>query len=290
MPVNRTTRIHLAIGYGLAFLVRLMRSDGGRLWSPTHRAKNARWMGHPDLCLSVLRGLALSVCVTGIGSHAQPSPEGAQTLDRVVATVNNHAILASDVADELRLSVLDPDNNGTALTPRRALQQLISRGLIQQQIREEDAEASNPQEAEVQARVGELRREFPACVRENCASEAGWNSFLLKNGLTRDRLEAYMRLRLEILRFIETRFRQGIRISQQEIEAYYRNTLLPQYKPGSKIPPLETVSARIEEILLQQQVNALFSAWLENLRKQGDVEILDPALEAPVTDGGGATP
>jgi hypothetical protein len=99
-----------------------------------------------------------------------------------------------------------------------------------------------------------------------------------------------MRLRLEILRFIETRFRQGIRISQQEIEAYYRNTLLPQYKPGSKIPPLEAVSARIEEILLQQQVNALFSAWLENLRKQGDVEILDPALEAPVTDGGGATP
>ena len=52
---------------------------------------------------------------------------------------------------------------------------------------------------------------------------------------------------------------------------------------GEAIPPLEQVSGRIEEILLQQQVNVLFDQWLTNLRKQGDVEVLDPALAGPDT-------
>ena len=37
------------------------------------------------------------------------------------------------------------------------------------------------------------------------------------------------------------------------------------------------MAPRIEEILLEQQVNVMFGTWLDNLRKQGDVEVLDPA-------------
>jgi hypothetical protein len=97
-------------------------------------------------------------------------------------------------------------------------------------------------------------------------------------------VETYLRYRLEILRFIEQRFRQGIEISQPEIAAYYNNTLLPQYAPGEPIPKLEQVAPRIEEILLEQRVSALFDDWLANLRKQGDVEILDPALETATSN------
>jgi hypothetical protein len=32
-------------------------------------------------------------------------------------------------------------------------------------------------------------------------------------------------------------------------------------------------------------VNVLFDDWLQNLRKQGDVEVLDPSLETPETAG-----
>jgi hypothetical protein len=46
------------------------------------------------------------------------------------------------------------------------------------------------------------------------------------------------------------------------------------------------VAPRIQEILLQRQVNALFGDWLKNLRKQGDVEVLDPSLEVPEAPGG----
>ena len=128
---------------------------------------------------------------------------------------------------------------------------------------------------------------MPACVHLNCGSEEGWKAFLSAHELTPERVQSYLRYRIQILRFIEERFRQGIRITPDEIESYYRETLLPQYAAGDAIPTLEAVAPRIEEILLQRQVNALFDDWLGNLRKQGDVEVLDPALEAPETTGKG---
>jgi hypothetical protein len=217
------------------------------------------------------------------GSANTDQPAGAVALDSVVAVVNNRTILASDVENEVLLAVLDPGRGGLGvLSPQRALDQLISRALIQQQIRQEDAQATEPLQTEVDARLTEIRQQLPACVRLNCATDQGWNAFLAAHGLTPRQVESYLRNRIQVLRFIEIRFRQGIFISPEEIEAYYRQTLLPQYAPGEAIPPLETVAPRIEEILLERQVNILFDNWLQNLRKQGDVEVLDPRLETPV--------
>jgi peptidyl-prolyl cis-trans isomerase SurA len=202
-------------------------------------------------------------------------------IDKVVAVVNNQAILASDLDNEIRLSVLDPNRGGQAVPTRaHALNQLIGRDLIQQQIRQDDAQAALPSPAEVNDRLTEMRKQLPNCVRENCATEAGWKAFLAAHGLTQPRVENYLRYRLEILRFIEQRFRQGVSISQREIETYYHDTLLPQYATGETRPPLDQVSSRIQEILLQQRVNVMFDEWLDNLRKQGGVEVLDPALGA----------
>jgi peptidyl-prolyl cis-trans isomerase SurA len=226
----------------------------------------------------------LATCLATAGK-AQPAAQS-EVLDRVVAVVNNHAILASDLKDEIQLAALDPMSAGNgALTPQLALEQLISRTLIQQQIRQEDAQAVEPSADEVQARVEEMRRELPACLRRNCASEQGWKDFLAANRLTPERVDSYLRYRLEILRFIELRFRQGILISPEEVEKYYKQTLVSQYSAGETVPALDKVSARIEEILLQQQVNVLFDDWLKNLRSEGEIEVLDPALRLPETQG-----
>jgi len=208
-----------------------------------------------------------------------PAP-GPQVLDRVVAVVNYQPILWSDVAREIRFAVLDPNEGDGTLTPQRALQELISRTLIQQQFRQEDVSTDQPSDEEVQSRVKEVRNELPACVRMNCATDAGWQAFQKSTGLTAKQIEDYLRLRMQMIRFIEIRFRQGIRISPEETERYYRDKLLPQYATPSKAPPLSAVASRIEEILLEQQVNVLFDNWLDNLRKQGDVEVLDASLES----------
>jgi hypothetical protein len=226
--------------------------------------------------------LCLTVAVPIQASAQAPQLTAPVVLDHVVAVVNNQAILASDIDDEIRLSVLDPGRGGLGvLTRTRALDQLIGRALIQQQIRQQDAQAAEPSQDEVDARLMEIRTELPACVRENCASDAGWKGFLSTHGLAQERVEDYLRYRLQILRFIEQRFRQGISIPADEIDTYYHSTLLPQYAKGETIPPLDQVSDRIQEILLQQRVNALFDDWLSNLRKQGDIEVLDETLQAP---------
>jgi hypothetical protein len=247
-----------------------------------------RWAGERAAPLGLIAALALAAAVLAAHGQTPPPASSSRVLDRVVAVVNNQAILWSDIANEVRFSILDPEADFAAtLTPQTALQELISRTLIQQQVRQEDITASQPSSEDVQARLKEVRTELPACVRLNCTTDAGWQSFLSANGLTAGQVEAYLSLRLEMIRFIEIRFRQGIRISQQDIEAYYHTKLAPMYAPGTRVPPLSDVAPRIEEILLEQQVNVLFDAWLDNLRKQGDVEILDPALETQTRSASG---
>jgi peptidyl-prolyl cis-trans isomerase SurA len=244
--------------------------------------------GTPQLafktCAQELRGLIVGLALTGSAlvqaQTASSSPP--VVLDHVVAVVNTRAILASDVHEEMLLSVLEPRSvDSVAETPPAALQRIISRTLIRQQIRDEDARTIVPTKEVVQARLTELRKLLPVCVRENCSTDAGWRAFLENHGLTQARVDSYLRGRIEILSFIEERFKQGLSIPQQDVEAYYHNTLVPQYQSGQPVPPLEEVAPRIEEILLQRQVNAMFSSWLDSLRKQGDVEVLDPALESP---------
>jgi peptidyl-prolyl cis-trans isomerase SurA len=78
-----------------------------------------------------------------------------------------------------------------------------------------------------------------------------------------------------LLRFIEVRFRNGIHISDDEIKDYYDKTMLPEYARQKVTPPkLETISTRIEEVLLQQQVSNLLRDWLKSLRAQGSVRIM----------------
>jgi peptidyl-prolyl cis-trans isomerase SurA len=229
------------------------------------------------LCITGMLGGLLSADgqTSGAADAAKPV-----RIDRVVAVADRQAILESDLEDEMQLSVLDPSTNPKEkITKQEALERLISRALIQQQLQQGDVEATEPKPGEVAARIEEMRTELPACVRADCKSDAGWKAFLAHHELTPSQVENYVGLRIEILNFIELRFQQGIRITPDEIETYYAGTLLPQYPAGEKPPPLQQVSSRIEEILLQQRVNVLFDNWLSNLRKQGQVQVLDPALE-----------
>lgn len=215
----------------------------------------------------------LACCVPALWAQAPV------VLDDVAAVVNQHAILSSDVDDEMRMAVLDPGQRGMAR--RKALELLISRSLIEQQIRSEDLLSVEPGMEQIERRVEEMRRRLPACAHNGCASDEQWQKVLAAHGLTPERVRAYVRRRLEVLIFIEKRFRQGIHIDTSEVDSYYRKDFVPQFGSDETPPPLSEVSARIEEILLERRVSALFDDWLTNLRKQGDVEVLDPTLAAP---------
>jgi peptidyl-prolyl cis-trans isomerase SurA len=214
---------------------------------------------------------------------APPPDPGSELLDRVVAVVNTQVILASDVDLEVRLSRILPSSDRDDATPVRALDRLTTRALIEQQILQEDPKGLDIVPAELNASLTELRQNLPACKQRDCATPAGWAAYLATLQLTPERVSEYWTSRLAVLRFIEQRFRAGIRITPEEIKNYYDTTLLPLYARTADAPPLDRISPRIQEILLQQKVNALLNDWLKSLQDQGQVEVLDPTLRATPT-------
>jgi hypothetical protein len=211
------------------------------------------------------------------GSSVDTAASG-EALDRVIAVVNTQVILASDLELEMRLSRVVPGGERREATPAAALDRLTTRALIEQQILLEDPNGMKISPAELEASLNELRQNLPACKMHECATQAGWGEYLATLGLDAEQVEQYWTNRMAVLRFIEQRFRAGIRISPEEIRKYYEETLLPQYQRKGDAPPLERISPRIQEVLLQQQVNALLNDWLKSLQDQGQVEVLDPSL------------
>ncbi len=218
------------------------------------------------------------------GQTAKPGTSdktGAEvTLDRVVAIVNGELVLQSDEQAEQRFAAFQPFTMAKAMTEDQLINRLINRTLIRQQM------ALQPQQpvtdAEVDEELVSLRKSIPKCASYHCDTEAGWQKFVADQGFTMQELHDRWKLRMEVLRFIEERFRMGIRISQTEIDDYYKTTLLPAYqKENATAPPETTVASRIQEILLQQQVDKLLDDWLATLRAQGSVTILKPGQEAP---------
>jgi hypothetical protein len=137
-------------------------------------------------------------------------------------------------------------------------------------------------DAQVDAELRVLRKNIPECVSYDCVTDTGWEKFVAAQGFTVEELRERWRQRMEVLRFVEARFRMGIRISQAEMDAYYTTTLVPAYATEKATPPAEAAIAdRIQEILLQQQVDKLLDDWLTSLRAQGSVRTVKPGEELP---------
>jgi peptidyl-prolyl cis-trans isomerase SurA len=201
-------------------------------------------------------------------------------LDRLVAVVNGDVILESDVDEERRFEELQPYRGAADTTRARIIRRLVDRALILQQaaLQPEDGVTDN----EVDAQLATLRKDIPACKQYHCETEDGWKKFLDDHGFTEVEFRARWRKRMELLKFIEVRFRNGISIKDEDIKTYYEKTMLPEYaKRKVPPPPLEAIKKRIEEVLLQQQVSALLQDWLRSLRAQGSVRIMVPGEVAP---------
>lgn len=211
---------------------------------------------------------------------AMPTPPGA-LMDRVVAIVNGHLILDSDVDQERRFAALLPYGEAAGPYSRDdAIDRLINRELILQQIRQQPQDTIST--AAAVDDLASLRKSLPNCKQFQCDTPAGWDRFLATEGFDDASITRLWRERMEVLAFIEQRFRMGMKVSPEEIAFYYHQTLLPQYAALHATPaPLSAVSDRIQQVLLEQKVTKLLDDWLQNLREQGSVVVFHPGEVAP---------
>lgn len=217
--------------------------------------------------------LALVLLVLGCSGKLFPG----EVLDRVVAVVDGHAILASEWDEALRYECFQSHrviSEITAAERQATLQRLVDQRLIEDEMK---IEGSHPASAEeVERKVAQMREQISRDRKPASPGQRGadWEEALAQFGFSPAEIEEHVARELNVLRFVDRRFRPTIQIEPAEIERYYQETLMPQLqKAGAADPPLAEVANQIRELLLQKALDEQLNHWLQSLRQQRRIQI-----------------
>ena len=213
-----------------------------------------------------MRFVNRSIVFAVLAGLSTAGAQAGEIVDKIVANVNGHAVLKSDLEEELAFEAFANGRELDTLTAaerKAALERLIDQELLREQVR---PSAPAPKDA-VASRIGELRKLFP-----NAAGEEAWRATMARYGLTQSDLEKRLGEDIQLMRLVEEHLRPSIHIDAHSVETYYQEQLLPQLrKRGSREVPLPEVSARIKNLLAEQKLNELITSWLESLRSESRI-------------------
>jgi hypothetical protein len=174
-----------------------------------------------------------------------------EVIDRVVAVVEGHIITLSDLRQErqIRTQLFErPVSSDTTLA-----KELVDNYIIERQIA--DYPNIEVTEAEVDTELGSAKTSA-------------------SNGL-RDAVRRRIRMR----KFLDVKFRQLIRPTEEEIRKYYDEVFLPeaQKKGLQSVPPLSdpSMATAIRENVIEESVNHELDVWLEAMRRRSNIEVFE---------------
>ncbi len=203
--------------------------------------------------------------------------QGGEVLDRIVTIVNNTPIFQSDWELALRSEALMAGRSPESFdsTEQQAVfNRLVDQELLREQMR--GFPVSPVSNEEVKSRLLAVRKEI-----QGADSDSGWEQLLARAGISETELSDRLRTQLEILRFLDARFRPLIRVDFRTVQKYYNEQFLPETrKRGAKDVPLSEVSSKIREILMQQRLDDQISSWMQTLREQADIRTPSNTREA----------
>ena len=200
-----------------------------------------------------------------------------EVIDRIVATVNGHVILQSDLDEALSYEALL--NGRTAADLKDDDRQTVLDRLIDQELLGEQMKAAffpHATETEAADRIADARKQYP-----EAATDDGWRGVLDRYRLTENDLISHVRQQIDLMRLVDSHLRPAVSIDSKTIEAYYRDKFVPQLKEtGADEVPLAAVSGKIRELLTQEKVNELMVSWLQTLRSESKVIVPSAAASA----------
>lgn len=198
-----------------------------------------------------------------------PLLQAGEVLDRLVATVNGHALLESDWDDEVRYEGFlsgRPLDQVTSVDRKAALDRLIDQELLREQMRSSDFKPVSP--AEVEAQLESLKADY---ARDH--ESASWNSALASYGLSEAVVKDHIAVELNQLRLVDTHLRPLVQVDPAEIASYYQEQIVAKF-PAGKAPRLEDARRKIRELLVQQKIDQQLSSWLDTLRSQARITMV----------------
>jgi hypothetical protein len=201
-----------------------------------------------------------------------PLLRGGEVLDRIIATVNGHAILESDWNDELRYECFMSGRSIRDLSAedrRAAFERLIDQELLRDQMASDFKPVATEK---VNAQLNQLKQQYA-----HDHNGQVWTDALSSYGTSESELAAHIAIELNSLRLVDERLRPSIQIDAAEIQDYYNKQLLPKLPKDQHIS-LQEATPKIRELLVEQKMNELLNSWLQSLRSQAQIRIVAPEI------------
>ena len=203
------------------------------------------------------------------------------TIDRVVAVVNKKVITQSDWDEQERFEALVNGRAPEAVEYSAAsLDRLVDQQLMREQI---EYVRFDPLSAEqIAAQVAAVRKQISPAL-----DDQQWLDQLAKYSLSTEEFASRVAAQVEVMRFVDMRFRPSVHVESEQVEGYYKQSLVPQLiKAGSTqaaLPALQDVEGKIRGILQEQKLNEMLHMWLASLRSQGRIKrlVATPKPAAP---------
>jgi hypothetical protein len=194
-----------------------------------------------------------------------------QVADRMVAVVNKHLVLQSELEQEVRVDFMLrglPLAQATVAEMEAMLERLIDQSLLQQQILA--TAMLDPTKEELAEEMRKLRAGIPGA-----RDDGSWQAMLAAYGIGERDVETHIAAQSRLLRFIDLRFRSLARVDRAGVTAYYQQEFLPERRrQGLPEPPLNEVFQQIERTLVELRINDLLNTWLATLRNQASIQKL----------------
>ena len=192
-------------------------------------------------------------------------------IDQVAVIVGNSIVKNSDIERDLRVTAFL--NNDPVDLSRAARKKAADRLIDQIFIRREIFAGSYPR-----ATKSEAENQLKQLEQERFKSEAEFASALKHYDISRDDVVTQFQWQLTVLRFVDARFKPAVLISGNEIDKYYtaHAVALRRQYPGKSAQDLHD---EISDILTGEKVNKDFFSWLDDERKQSDIEYLEENLK-----------
>ena len=203
-------------------------------------------------------------CAVALGTGGAWAGQ-AETLDRILAVVEGHVILQSDVRAFVDLQLPIGDNGMGAGSEDDVLTYLIERRLVLDEV--ERYVAADPPPADVERRMAEVEDRFP--------SVAAFEGALGGVGFTRDDLRQVLRDDIRREAYLENRFGAVPAPTAEQLRAHY------DAHDGEFVEDGRTLSfgeARpfLLRLFAEQRRTALIDEWVAGLVRRGQVNRLPP--------------
>jgi len=191
---------------------------------------------------------------------ARPAPQSGRVIDRIVARIEGDIILQSQVRE---LGALQQLIDGHAESDDKLLDELIEQWVV-----ETEATASHfpqPAQSEIDRELLRLQQSFP--TPEKYAARLG------ELDLSAAQVARVLARQIYVERYVDYKFRPSVQIESADVDAYYKNELIPELaKKNQSAPPRNSVDDQIREVLTQRRISDLTGKWLDDTKSRLKIE------------------